>query len=355
MPIFKHPKTGIFYIDFTLPGGERVKRSTGTKDKVAAQELHDQLRAEMWRVTKLGERRKYSFEEAAVEFLQANIGKRDYRSKVQHIRYWRDKFGGMSICSLTSETIRNAVPTHRRSRYGKAEPLTGATKNRYLATLSKLLNDCVKRGWLSVAPYIEKHGEAPVRESFMTREQAAALLQALPEGWMRDVCTFALATGMRAGEILSLEWAQVDVQRNLVSVLASKAKSGSSRPVPLNQDAMTVIKRRQGLHQQYVFARVAIKAAEVDREQFNRAAKAAGLPDGFRFHDLRHTWASWHAQAGTPLLTLQRLGGWKTLAMLNRYAHLSADDLMAYSGHVLISAHSDSLDSDRPALRVVSG
>ena len=308
----------------------------------------------MWRVEKLGERRDYTFDEAALLFLKSCAGQRDYRSKVQHIKYWREQFHGKPIRSLTTGVISEALPTHRRSAYGRAKPLSGATKNRYLATLGKLLNDCVKRGWLDTTPHIEKHAEAPLREFFMPKEQAAVFLAAVPEGWMKDVCTFALCTGMRAGEILSLEWTQVQTDRRLVSVLASKAKSGSSRPVPLNDEALAVIERRRGLHEHLVFARARIQTLEIDRRVFNRAAKAAGCPAGFRFHDLRHTWASWHAQAGTPLLTLQRLGGWKTLSMLNRYAHLNADDLAIYSFNGSISPHSENLNHERPSLRVVS-
>jgi integrase len=60
--------------------------------------------------------------------------------------------------------------------------------------------------------------------------------------------------------------------------------------------------------------------------------KAAGIKKDFRFHDLRHTWASWHTQAGTPMLILQKLGGWKTLSMLNRYSHLNAEHLFQQAG-----------------------
>jgi len=355
MSIYKHPKSGIYYVDVIVAGSKRVRRSTGTQDKVAAQEFHDKVKAQLWRSKHLGEQRQYTFEEAAVEFLKQHAHTRDYGSKVQHIKFWREQFSGCTLCSLTTESIRDALPTHKRSRYGQSKPLTGATKNRYLATLSKLLHDAVKRGWLPKMPYIEKYAESPLREEFMTQEQAAVFLQALPEGWMRDVCTFALATGMRAGEILSLEWAQVNPERALVSVLGSKAKSKSGRAVPLSEDAMQVITRRKGLHKKYVFARAGSQTREIDRRPFAKAVRAAGLPEGFRFHDLRHTWASWHAQAGTPMLTLQRLGGWKTLSMLNRYAHLSADDLAQYTGNVKLSPHPDRLSANQVTLRVVNG
>ena len=355
MSIYKHPKTGVYYVDIAVAGSARVRRSTGTKDKVAAQEYHDRVKAQLWRSKNLGEQRQYTFEQAAVEFLKQHAHTRDYSSKVMHVKYWREQFGGRTLCSLTTEAIRDALPTHRRSRYGKAKVLSGATKNRYLATLSKMLNDSVKRGWLAKMPHIEKYAESPLREEFMTQDQATVFLAALPEGWMRDVCTFALVTGMRAGEILSLEWAQVNTERALVSVLGSKAKSKSGRAVPLSEDAMQVIGKRKGLHKKYVFARSGSQTREIDRRPFSKAVRAAGLPEGFRFHDLRHTWASWHAQAGTPMLTLQRLGGWKTLSMLNRYAHLSADDLARYTANVKITPHPESHSTNRVALRVVNG
>jgi integrase len=331
MSIFKHPESGVWFVDLTLTSGARIRRSTKTKDRKAAQEYHDRLKVETWRVEQLGVQTEYTFDEAALMYLKTCSGLRDYKSKVDQMRYWVAQFKGQTLRSLTTDAIMNAVPTYKRVQSGPALKMAPATKNRYLATLSKLLSTCAKRGWISSVPHIEKFDEAEIRESFLTQEQAQGLIQALPEGWMRDVTTFALMTGMRAGEILSLEWQQVDLGRNLVSVLASKAKSGSSRPVPLNANAREVIERRTGQHKQFVFARCGAETHEIDQRTFKRALREVGLPSTFRFHDLRHTWASWHAQAGTPLLMLQRAGGWKTLAMLNRYAHLNADHLAEMS------------------------
>lgn len=330
MSIFKHPDSGIWYVDIVIPNGKRVKRSTRTKDKKAAQEYHDKVKAESWRIEHLGDKPEYTFDEAAVMYLKSCAGLRDYASKVSQMRYWVQCFKGKTLRSLTTDVIMNAVPENKRVQSGGPLPMSPATKNRYLATLSKLLNLCVNRGWLDAAPKILKYKEAEIRESFMTVDQAQAFLEAMDEGWMKDVCRFALATGMRAGEILSLEWRHVDITRRTASVLASKAKSGTGRAVPLNSNAMSVVLQRYGKHEKFVFARVDTQTAEVDRRTFKRAVKAAGLPDTFRFHDLRHTWASWHAQAGTSPLVLQQLGGWKTLAMLNRYAHFNMESLREF-------------------------
>jgi integrase len=348
MSIFKHPDSGIWYVDIVLPNGKRVKRSTRNKDKKAAQEYHDKVKAESWRIEHLGDKPEHLFDEAAVMYLKSCAGLRDYRSKVSQMRYWVQCFKGQTIRSLTTDIIMDAVPENKRVQSGGPLPMNPATKNRYLATLSKLLNLCVNRGWLDAAPKILKFKEAEIRESFMTVEQAQTFLGVMAEGWMKEVCRFALATGMRAGEILSLEWRHVDVARKTAAVTAANAKSGSGRAVPLNFDAMGVILSRYGKHDKFVFARVDSATAEVDRRTFKRAVKDAGLPETFRFHDLRHTWASFHAQAGTSALVLQQLGGWKTLAMLNRYAHFNMESLREFVENSALNS------APKPRLTLVS-
>ena len=75
---------------------------------------------------------------------------------------------------------------------------------------------------------------------------------------------------------------------------------------------------------------------DINRKTFDRATRLTMLQD-FHFHDLRHTWASWHVQAGTPLFTLKELGGWETLEMVKKYAHLNANHLMAHASSVKFS------------------
>lgn len=172
----------------------------------------------------------------------------------------------------------------------------------------------------------------------MTHGQAQAMLGSIRLEWMRDVCQFALATGMRASEILGLRWDQVDMPGSRASVGADQAKSGRARAVPLNEDALDVLHRRRGFDPVLVFTRGSGRLiTQIDARTFAAACKAAGL-EGFRFHDLRHTWASWHVQAGTPLFVLKELGGWETLEMVKKYAHLGADHLASYAGNVTFTA-----------------
>jgi integrase len=97
-------------------------------------------------------------------------------------------------------------------------------------------------------------------------------------------------------------------------------------PVPLNAGAVVIIRRQTGKHPTRVFSYQGRPIRQVSTKAWSAALKRAGITD-FRWHDLRHTWASWHVQNGTPLHALQELGGWGSSEMVRRYAHFSAEHL----------------------------
>jgi len=355
MSIFKHPVSGVWYVDFIDQSGKRTRRSTKTKDKEQAQRFEAKLKVELWERKVSNEPNAVTFDEAALAYMKTIDHLRDQDAKVLHVRHWRLHFGNKSICSLTTDEIENATPKTSAAKYGHGKPLSGAAKNRYLATLSKILNDAKKRGWIQSVPYIRRHAESKGRELYLTQSQAESLLTHMGDGWMFDVCAFALNTGMRASEILKLEWSQVNLDRRMISVTAAKSKSGHGRAVPLNDGAHNVLLRRKGLHKRYVFTSQGTVRNQVDSRTFKRACRLVGIPQEFTFHGLRHTWASWHAMAGTPLLTLQYLGGWRSLVMVNRYAHLAGEGLADYAANVLILPQEGKPLGSRKHLKVVNG
>jgi len=127
----------------------------------------------------------------------------------------------------------------------------------------------------------------------------------------------------------------------LATVTADNAKSGRARSLPLNQSAIELLRElRFKSNDGYVFSRKNGKRiSKIDHRLFQEALRQTGIND-FRFHDLRHTWASWHVQAGTPLYTLKTMGGWETLEMVNKYAHLNAEHMIEYSNNVTFTAQS---------------
>jgi integrase len=151
---------------------------------------------------------------------------------------------------------------------------------------------------------------------------------------------------MRRSEVAKMKWAQVDEKRATCYVPASGAKNRQARVVPLNADALAVLKDWNkprgkvdvfGPHPVHVFyfrRRAPIK--QVTTAAWRTAAAAAGLPSGFSFHKLRHTWASWQVQSGTPLKIVMEMGGWNSYEMVLRYAHLAPGHLAQYADRALI-------------------
>ena len=146
---------------------------------------------------------------------------------------------------------------------------------------------------------------------------------------------FSLLTGLRESNVVNLGWNQLDMQRKCAWIHADQAKGKKAIAVPLNSEAIAVIQSQIGKHQDKVFTFKGKPIKGCNNHAWCKALKRVGIED-FRWHDLRHTWASWHVQNGTPLHILQELGGWSSYEMVKRYAHLSPAHLSEYSGNAAI-------------------
>ena len=182
----------------------------------------------------------------------------------------------------------------------------------------------IERGWLDRVPRIRMLKEQTRRIRFLIREDADRLNEALPEH-LRPVVRFALATGCRMSEILHLEWSRVDLDRRVAWLDAGTTKNGEGRGMPLNTDAALALRAAQGFHSRWCFTYQGEPMRAVG-SAWERSLRRAGI-ERFRFHDLRHTWASWHVMSGTSLPELTELGGWKSYDMVLRYAHLAPEHL----------------------------
>jgi integrase len=140
------------------------------------------------------------------------------------------------------------------------------------------------------------------------------------EGWQRN----AWVTG--------LEWDRVDLSRN--TAWLNQTKNGTPRGVPLNADAVQVLREQIGKHPRFCFTYEGQPMrADVTNTAWHTALKRSGIED-FRFHDLRHTWASWHRQAGTSCDELKDLGGWKSRQMVDRYAKFATENLLSAASRI---------------------
>jgi len=332
---------GVWFIDIRKPDGTRVRRSAGTGERKEAEEYHDKLKAELWRVSKLGEKPSRTFDEACLRFLTEHIGTVDYTNKVIHMRHFRDIFRGRKLDSITRDEVFSALPTVN-ARTKKPKPLSNTSKNRYLGTIRGMFNTARdKWEWLDKVPALQELTIGTKRIRWITRDEAQRLLQSISTDWMRDVTILGFATGLRQANILGLEWTQVDLVKRRAWIHPDQAKARKPIGVPLNPEAVEVIRRNIGRHKTHVFVRGKDPVLKWDLGQWNRAVARAGITH-FRFHDVRHTWASWHVQNGTPLNRLMELGGWSKYEHVLRYAHLAPDHLSEHANAVTIWAHNGS-------------
>ncbi|RSW78822.1 site-specific integrase [Klebsiella aerogenes] len=364
MSIFRRGE--IWYASYSLPGGKRIKESLGTEDKRQAQELHDKRKAELWRVDRLGDFPDVTFEEACLRWLEEKADKKSLDTDKGRIGFWIEHFEGMKIKDITEAKIYAAVSRmqNRKAkeiwqqrvdaavRKGKdapefeAKPVTTSTKAKHLALMKAILRAAERDWkWLEKAPVIKIPSVRNKRVRWLEHEEAKRLIDECPEP-LKSVVKFALATGLRRSNIINLEWQQIDMQRRVAWVNPEDSKSNRAIGVALNDTACKVLRDQIGNHHKWVFVHTrawhrpdssltpAIRKMRVDDNRaWNSACKRAGIED-FRFHDLRHTWASWLIQSGVPLSVLQEMGGWESIEMVRRYAHLAPNHLTEHARQI---------------------
>ena len=315
---------GSWWVDVVAPNGERIRRTAGTANKALAQEFHDRLKADLWRLAKLGERPQQTWNDAVVRWLKEHAHKATAKEDVTKLRWLDQYLGGKHL-----EHVNRAL-IDRITDAKLAQGCSNATVNRTLELVRAILRKCVNDWeWLTRAPSVRMLKEPTRRIRFLTRDEAQRLLAALPEH-LADMAAFSLATGLRASNVTGLQWSQVDVARRLAWIHPDQAKARKAIPVPLNAEAVALISKQVGKHLTHVFSYRGRPITQVSTKAWYAALERAGIGD-FRWHDLRHTWASWHVQNGTPLFALQELGGWASTEMVRRYAHLAADHLAPYA------------------------
>ena len=233
-------------------------------------------------------------------------------------------FGAARVTSITPERVQE-YRTHRLDRSRVSE----RTVNRDLQELKSMFNRVIRyRRWRGrlynpVADLV-MHKERNERVRFLDRAEIQRLLDVVAPH-LRPVILMAVHTGMRRGEILRLRWRSVDLLRGVIRV--EESKNGEGRHVPISDELRRVLgglpSRRRG---EYVFPSPAGAEGQrplVDiKTAFLKAVREAGIED-FRFHDLRHTFASHLVMNGADLNTVRELLGHKSLKMTLRYAHLS--------------------------------
>ncbi|EAA5284938.1 site-specific integrase [Salmonella enterica] len=353
----------IWYASYSLPGGRRIKESLGTSDKRLATELHDKRKAELWRVDRLGDFPDVTFDDACMRWLEEKAEKKSLKDDRSRMAFWLAHFEGVRLKDVTEQKIYSAVNkmSNRKQleiwkikaavaqKNGEpapvysAKPVTTSTKAKHLALMKAILRAAERDWkWLEKAPVIKIPSVRNKRVRWLEKEEAKRLIDECPEP-LKSVVKFALATGLRKSNIMNLEWQQIDMQRRVAWVNPEDSKSNRAIGVALNDTACKVLRDQIGKHHKWVFVHTtaakradgtstpAVRKMRIDsKTSWLSACRRAGIED-FRFHDLRHTWASWLIQSGVPLSVLQEMGGWESIEMVRRYAHLAPNHLTEHA------------------------
>jgi integrase len=222
--------------------------------------------------------------------------------------------------------------------------LAPSTVNRHLATLRAMFNLALRwqlfdgRNPAASPGMLPKHH----REAYLTAEQTQALVRALDLEPSQDAAgaLVLIVTGARKREVLRATWDHVDLERGMLTV--PRAKSGRPRHVPLSADAVAILRRqaaRRAEGNPHVFPSTCRPGRPIEnvRGAWERAKRLAGLPRGLRIHDLRHSFASALANAGTPLYEIGTVLGHRQLSTTTRYAHHAPQRLIATASAAILA------------------
>lgn len=330
MALYK--RGAIYWCEWQI-GGKRVRETTGATDRKAAQEYHDRRRAELWRSVKLGDTRIPTWDEAALAWVDEHAQhKKSFETDRQRLIALTIRLTGQPLTNITTDAL---IAMRREIMQDRA----AATANRHLAVISAVLNHAHGKGHLAAVPKIPYLPEPKERFRWLTRDQAIALIAELPDH-LAAMTRFAIATGLRRANITGMAWHNIDTERRIAWIWPDEAKAGKPLAVPLNDDALAVLKERfdkPDRDARYVFTCRGKPIFHATTKAWVKAIGRAGIAQGFTFHDLRHTWASWHVMAGTPLEVLRQLGGWADMTMVLRYAHLAPGYVAGYVGNVSLT------------------
>jgi len=255
--------------------------------------------------------------------------KKSEKDQKRHLNWWDDEIGRYLLSDVTPATIVECRDKLKNGITVRGTQRSPATVNRYLAALSHVFTFAMKEwGWVEDTPFrrVSTLREPRGRVRFLDDDERQALLEACKDhsSQLYTIVVLALSTGARQMEILSLTWPQVDLSRG--TILLEDTKNGERRVLPLSGHAFDLVKdmsKVRHIESDLLFpSRLKFTRPINVQSIFNRAVESAEIQD-FRFHDLRHSAASYLAMNGASLNEIAEVLGHKTLQMVQRYAHLS--------------------------------
>ena len=313
----------VWWMSFTCEG-RHIRRSTETTDKDLAKRIFDKLKGQVaerkWFEQLPGE--DIPFRKMMEKYLEEhslpNKSRESHKRDKSIVKNLVRAFGNLMLTNIGPRDIAAYKVERRR------EGASPRTINYELTVMGHAFKIAMREWeWVRENP-VSRVSKEKVRnqiERWLKPDEEARLLKASAE-WLRDIIMFAINTGFRQSEILDLKWPQIDFERRTVTI--SEQKNDGVDTLPLNRTVLDVLKGREASSHgsELVFPDESGKRMgnRYLQKAFTRLVKGAGIAK-FRFHDLRHTFATKLVQRGVDLYTVQKLGRWKTVSMVMRYAH----------------------------------
>ena len=310
--------------------GRLIRQSTGTHIKKVAQEIEAKIKMELveGKYFDKGQGNKKTFRDMVEKYMTEEAVKKAPKSKLRDevsLKHLLPVFGDKYLSKITP----NMITSYKLKR--RQEGASASSINKELAFSKHAFNIAVKVwGWIKDNPFAKVSMErlSQPRVRYLTPEEFDKLYQACNDK-LKPIVLLAVNTGMRQDNILSLRWQDVDLNRGVI--VLPHTKNGERLGLPMNETVKNLLKelnKVRHINSPYVFHTSTgnrFDGSKIDK-WFREALKKVGITD-FRFHDLRHTFASWLVQNGVDLYVVQRLLGHKTGEMTRRYAHLAPDNL----------------------------
>lgn len=281
---------------------------------------------------KKAEATKHTFAELVDRYIEIVLEKKRasgkfYTNQHHQLEWWKEHLGARFLSEITPAHIAELRDYLTAPRRNKAA--SHATGNRYLAALSHAFSIASKEwGWIDDNPVrkVARLKEPRGRTRFLSAEEQKILLQACKASRNMHLylaVLIAISTGARQMEILGLEWKHVDLERAQVTL--AHTKNGEQRSLPLIPQVLELMHERRiqlASKTPFVFPNDLFTRPARIHTAFQKVTREAGIED-FRFHDLRHTAASYLAMSGATIAEIAEILGHKTLQMVKRYSHIS--------------------------------
>ncbi len=333
--------------------GRKIQKSLETTDKRLAQAIEAKVRLEILEGTyfdKLVGRNK-TFKDMMNRFMAEHAPKvsrstqGSYGTSLKHLNPF---FGNSNLLSISPKMISRYKALRRR------EHAAPASINLELSMLSKAFRLAVLEWeWLKENPVSRVPCEKVDNQRYrwLSRDEETRLLASSPE-WLHEIIVAALNTGLRKNELLSLEWSRVNFFRK--TILIQETKNGKPKTLPLNKFVLGVFERKSKVksvkNDLVFFSRNGNKIhLNTINVSFSAVLRKAGIKN-FRWHDLRHTFATRLAQAGVDLYKISKLLGHKDIKMTQRYAHHCPDSLRDGVEMLEVDYNLTTLDKNKEAL-----